>query len=153
MNDNQRFVLQDTLKKIVDDEVKTGRAEMKERLLRNFEESGSDRIRVDIGDMKAHVTLCDGRRTLKGEGPDFLEFMDAQGMTCLQVDPDWKDHVEIVGNSVVWRETGEVVPGAWVEEGASYPKVSGIKATERVKVLEEARRAGLIGGELPLLEV
>ena len=151
MNDNERFVLQHTVMKLLEEEFKDTKAGMKGSLEGLYEATGGDRISVKIGRFDVKVSLCEGRKTLKGEGSDFLDFMESKGMAVRAVSPDWKEEVDVVGGSVVWRETGEVVPGAFVDVGASYPKVSGLKASERMALLKEASALGLMGGELPLL--
>lgn len=150
-SDRQVYILKDGIKKLVDDETKTDKADMKAYLMEVRDMTGEAKAGADIGRFHATIALVKGRETVDGAGEDFETFMFEKGMCALQVKPEWKEHVAIVGGQVVWTETGEVVPGATVTRSADYPKVSGIKRDELPELLREAQRAGLIGGELPLL--
>ena len=145
------FAVKKTFAKELDEHIKDESADIKSELLDLYEESGADRVAWQVGSMKGSVTLCAGRETIVGDGPEFMEFMREHGMTIETVDPGWKDCVAKVGGRVVWAETGEPVPGASIQTGAEYLKVNGVKASERMKLIEEAGRIGIIGGAAPML--
>lgn len=145
------FAVKKTFAKALDDHIKDESADLKAHLMALNDETGADRIAWQVGDMKGSVTLCAGRETIVGDGPEFMAFMREHGMTVESVDPGWKDCVTKVAGRVVWAETGEPVPGASVQTGAEYVKVNGVKASERMALIEEAARTGIIGGAAPML--
>lgn len=151
MNDKQRYVVQDVLAKLIGDAMKDAKADMKAELIDALEQECVGSFKVKIGSMTAEIKLHEGRREVTGDGPDFTRFMAEHGLVTPQVDPDWREYVFATeGGEVVFRETGEVVPGAYVKHTASYPQVYGIKAKDRMKLIDEARQAGLIG-DVPAL--
>ena len=158
MKIKQKFVLQDCAKKIIDDEYKLTKADMQAELRDIEDMSGVARAGVTIGDIKAEVVMVEGSESPDGMGDAFLEFLSDKGYIIATPDPKWKEQVFYNGQRVIWRDTGEVVPGAFVKRTAPYAKVSSIKRgkvslkrADLPQVLEAAAQEGLIGGEMPLL--
>ena len=158
MKIKEKFVLQDCVKKVIEDEYKLTKADMQAELRDIEDMSGVARAGVTIGDIKAEVVMVEGSESPDGAGDAFLEFLSDKGYIIATPDPTWKEQVFCSGSHVVWRETGEVVPGATVKRTASYAKVSSIKRgrsaikrADLLQVLEAAAQEGLIGGEMPLL--
>ena len=152
MNIKEKYILQDAAKKLVSDEYDVTKADMKAYLLECEDMTGTARAGARIGRFKCEVVLVDGRTTLEGDGDGFLDFLDEKGMVTRSALPEWREHAEATDDGrVIWRETGEVIPGAYVKRSASYPRVSGYKRAEIPELLDAAREAGLMGGELPLL--
>ena len=145
------YAVKKTFAKELDEHIKDESADLKAGLLDLFDDSGADRVAWQVGSIKGSVTLCQGRETVTGAGEEFMEFMREKGMVVETVAPEWKDRVAKVGGRIVWAETGEPVPGASVQRGAEYLKVNGVKASERMALIEEAAKAGIIGGEAPML--
>jgi len=158
VNIKERFVLQDIAKKLIDDEYKLTKADMKAELLDIEDMSGTARAGANIGDIHADIVLVEGSESPDGDGDGFLDFLEEKGFVKRAPDPEWREHVFCSGSNVVWRDTGEVVPGAYVKRSASYAKLSTVKRGKRTlkradlgEVIEAAMESGLIGGELPLL--
>lgn len=158
MNITEKYALQDTASKVMADEFKDTKAEMKEFLREVESLSGTPRAGVTIGDYRVEVTIVEGSESPDGSGDEFMDFLESKGYAIRTPDPAWKERVFLSGSKVVWADTGEVVPGAFAKRTAAYPKVSSVKrngkAVKRADLgglLAAARDEGLIGGELPLL--
>lgn len=104
-----------------------------------------------LGGLDVKVTLRRGRTVVDGFGPEFVEFMDAHGMTTVAVREEWKQMVDVAADGrLVWRETGEVVPGASWHTGPEAVSVSGL--SDPGAVIADARERGMIAAAMPLLE-
>ena len=124
-------------------------ADMQDELERLQEQFGVDRVVAEVGDQSVKLTLVEGSPRLDGFGERFLDFMESKGMTTRAVLPEWKNHVERTPEgAVVWRETGEVVPGASWSHGAVFVRTSPLDADA---VLREARDEGLIEKAIPMI--
>ena len=153
MEIREKYVLQDAIRKGVEDEFDYTKADMKAELLKNQESTGTPRAGVQIGRFDIEIKLCKGRETLDGNGDGFLDFLEEKGFVKRSADSEWRKHAEALPDGrIIWRDTGEVIPGAFVKQSASYPSVtSGYKRSEIPELLREAQRMGLIGGDMPLL--
>ena len=115
------------------------------------ETNGVDREKAVFGGHEVKVTLAKGRTAIDGFGEQFLDFMEAQGMTTRAVLPEWKNYVEPVeGGKVVWKSTGEVVPGASWSRGSDHLSVTGLK--DAAEIIRAARESGALEAALPMLE-
>lgn len=104
-----------------------------------------------LGGQPVKVTRKNGRTVMDGFGPEFLAFMEERGMTTVAVREEWKQMADPADDGrLVWRETGEVVPGASWHTGSEFVAVSGL--SDPAAVIADARDRGLLGAAMPLLE-
>lgn len=150
-DDAKLYATASAMGKALEEYRKDAGAELKAKLMEQYEDAGQDRVNIQWPGGTAYVTLAPGRRTIEGEGPAFMEFMRDHGMTVETVSPEWKELVEERDGRLIWKETGEVVPGAGVKEGAAYVALKGLKAPDRLAFIDHMRTEGLGGADMPLL--
>ena len=150
-DDARVYATASAMGKAIEDFRKDTAANLKAELAEQYEEAGQDRVNIPWPGGTAYVTLSPGRRTYEGNGPGFLEFMREKGMTREEVGPEWTDLIEERDGRIIWAETGEVVPGASVREGAAYVALKGLKASDRLAFIDHMRHEGLGGADMPLL--
>lgn len=108
-------------------------------------------VKSEVGGRPLKVTLAEGRVTMDGFGEDFLDFMESQGMVTRAVLPEWKRYVEPVdGGKLVWKSTGEVVPGASWHKGTGYLTIRNFG--DAADIIAAARESGALAEALPMLE-
>lgn len=116
-----------------------------------YESHGVRQETCQLGGLDVKVTLKRGRTRLDGFGGPFLDFMEARGMTVRAVRDEWRNMVDLAEDGrVVWRETGEVVPGASWSVDNEYVAASGLSDPQAV--IADAMARGLVGSAVPLLE-
>ena len=142
MNDKERFVILKAFERVVKDASKDVAADVKAQLI----EEGNAGVKVLIGGERVTVNLYTPSSTeYVGTGEEFVSFMRDHGMTHEVVSDEWKQCVVVAGDKVLWEETGEVVPGVYVQvvQKADFIKCERMNAR---KVLFAARDAGMLDG-------
>lgn len=126
----------------------------KDELQAEFDEVGADGLTAKFGEDEYVIRRVTPkpRPAAYEDEADFLGFMRAKGMTVETVKPEWRDNAAIVAGKVVWADTGEVIPHAYVEQRGAYLKLKDPRAEACADVLNSAVNAGALdGGVLKLL--
>lgn len=111
---------------------------------------------VGIGNVEVTIGVYPSQQTtaIVGYGEEFTEFMREHGMTHEVINDGWEQCVVQMGGKIVWEETGEVVPGAYLQVQDNKPKmrISIPRGMTHNEVLFEASQAGLLDvATMPLL--
>ena len=144
MNNEKLLVILRAYQKVLKNAADNVAADVKSELWERNEGNGTSDD-VYIGDVRAKVTLeaPSVGKELVGQGEEFEEFMREHGMVIEVIDERWTQCVVQAGGKVLWEETGELVPGVYVQvtEKAQAVKVYNPNPRE---TLFAAREAGLL---------
>lgn len=135
------------------DEVK---GEERQSLMETFADTHCDRKALMVGDTKVGeivISLSTPKPVIKPECmSQALRELDGAGLVDLAPSKGWEDHFALVGDQIVWKDTGEVCDWLmWQPSMVKTASVRGIKG-DKVKNAFGARLAsinpvGLLEGE------
>lgn len=142
---SEEIALLTVLEKRIKERLDEVKSEERQALMEGFSATHCDRKALMVGDTKVGeivISLSTPKPIIKPECmSEALRALDEAGLVDLTPSKGWEDAFALVGDSVVWKDTGEVCDWLmWQPSMVKTASVRGIKE-EKVKTAFGARLA------------
>lgn len=142
---DERLALLEAFSKRLKPALDEAKEEARESLLKDFHETHTDRRAILVKDEKVGEVgisySTPGPCIMPGKTAEALDFLQNAGLVTVEPARGWESRFEKVGDSVVFKDTGEVV--GWAEWRPKAPKAASVRGCKPADVLRA------FGNQLP----